>query len=126
MGNKGPVGEWLEQKYVSWMKDQGAFKKQHEFADYLGIEQTLPRHYMNGRKKPAGDNLELIAEKLGPEIYGLVERANPDPIIRAINEILAILPEEDNLEILEALRKRNAGTKQTQNGNAEGSKLGAQ
>jgi transcriptional regulator with XRE-family HTH domain len=125
MRDKGSVGEWLEQKYVSWMKDQGAFKKQHEFAAYLGIEPTLLSHYMNGRKKPAGENIELIAEKLGPEIYNLVEKANPNPIIRAINEILAILPEEDNREILEALRKRKAGTQKSENGNAQGNHLRA-
>lgn len=129
--DRGPLGNFLQRKYIEWINAQGEVKSQKEFAEHLGIHPMTFSHYLNGKRKKIDDPkiVNLLAEKLGDELYEVLGYASgatiSNPIIRAINEILAILPEEDNLEILESLKKRTEGAKQTENANAQGNKLQA-
>lgn len=125
MDKKGPFGEYLEKSFIEWMRVSGEVKTQQDFADYLGIERSLLSHYMNGRRKPSPEAVDLMAKKLGQEIYAYIEYQNPNPVIRAINNILNILPEEDNLEILEQLRKRKSGDQRSKNEHTQENHSGA-
>ena len=129
--NRGPLGDFLQRKYLEWINSCGEVRSQREYAEYLGLKPMTFSQYLNGKRKKIDDPsiVNMLAEKLGDELYEVLGYASgatsSNPIIRAINEILAILPEEDNLEILESLKKRTEGAKQTENGNAQGNKLQA-
>ena len=60
--------QYLEMKYLEWQQKQGGRKTIAEFAAYLGIAQTTASSYMNGVRKPEGEKLQRIAEKLGIEV----------------------------------------------------------
>ena len=100
MGTKGPVGEWLEQKYLEWMQAEGGFRKQYEFAEYLGIDKVLLNQYINGRRRPEPEFARTIADKLGPEVYILLDMPNPDPRIKRINQAMNEMEDEELLELL--------------------------
>lgn len=71
--------QYLEMKYLEWQQKQGGRKTIAEFAAYLGIAQTTASSYMNGVRKPEGEKLQRIAEKLGIEVYDVLGVQRPDP-----------------------------------------------
>ena len=79
------VNEWLERKFLEWQIDEGR-KSLTSFAQYLGIPQAVISHYMSGRYKPSGDNVNKIAAKLGPEIYDLLGLQRPDPLLEEMRQ----------------------------------------
>lgn len=79
------VQKWLETKYLEWQLDKGR-KSITAFAEYLDIPQPVLSHYMTGRYKPSGLNVERLASKLGPEIYDLLGLARPDPWLEEIRD----------------------------------------
>ena len=76
--------EWLEQAYLTWAAESGQRQTLRQFADYLGISNSLLSHYLSGSREPSQENLDRIAEKLGEEAYDALERPRPDPILRAV------------------------------------------
>lgn len=80
---KGPVGEWIWGKYLEWLKLEGGYKSQAEFARRLGIDRALLNQYLNGRQKPSKANVEKLAS-LGLEIYDLVDMERPDPNLQRL------------------------------------------
>ena len=75
---------WLEQQYLHWEASTGHRQSLQNFANYLGISNSLLSHYLSGSRKPAAKFLEKIADKLGDEAYDVLERPRPDPILREI------------------------------------------
>lgn len=128
---RGPLGDFLQRKYLEWINSCGEVRSQREYADYLGLKPMTFSQYLNGKRKKIDDPniVNMLAEKLGDELYEVLGYGSnttiSNPIIRAINEILAILPEEDNLEILDQLRKRKSGDQRSENGNTQGNHIRA-
>jgi transcriptional regulator with XRE-family HTH domain len=69
--------EWLNQKFKDWEKTQGKAQSYYSFARYLGVSQTALAAWMDGAIEPQGDDLALIATKLGNEIYERMGAARP-------------------------------------------------
>ncbi len=78
--------QFLEQKYLEWQTAQGKRKTVQEFADYLGISQSVLSHYMNGKRKPTSDNLRMLSGKLGFVIYDVLGLPRPDKDLAFISQ----------------------------------------
>ena len=61
--------EFIEKKYVEWTAAQGKRKTVADFAAYLGISQPLLSMWMNGSKKPGTQNIKLLYEIYGDEVF---------------------------------------------------------
>lgn len=88
---------WLRQRYWDWQRDTGELDNISQFAKYIDdrIGQPNMSKWLNGKTLPAGENVHLLAAKLGPEIYDILEVEPPvkDPRLRAINVVWDLLSE---------------------------------
>ena len=95
--------DWLERKYLEWQFHEGR-RTLAEFAEYLNIPRPLLSHYMNGRAKPKLDNIEKLANKLGPGIYDLMGYQRPDPSFKEIRQIYDKATEVEKTELKRIFR----------------------
>lgn len=85
MVGKSPFARWLEQSYLEWMRDQGQYRKQKEFAAWLEIPQATLNRYINATRTPVDpDHIQKIANKLGMKAYDLLGLLRPDEDIEYI------------------------------------------
>ena len=95
------IDEWLNSKFVEWMRSHGRRKTMRAFAEWLGVKEGLVSQWMSGRNNPVGDNVHKIARRLGPEIYDLLGLARPDPP-QALIEIVDKLPADLRSDFVKA------------------------
>jgi len=69
--------DWLNQKFVEWEKNQGHKQSYYAFARYLEVSQSALSQWMMGSSQPDGEDLPVIAKKLGPEIYEIMGLSRP-------------------------------------------------
>jgi transcriptional regulator with XRE-family HTH domain len=93
--------EWINRIFVEWQAKQGRRKTIEEFAIYLGVSRPLLTMWMNGNKKPGRDNIELLAEIFGNEVYDVLEKPRPNPYQQLINRNWEFLPEDRQKAIAE-------------------------
>ena len=94
---KGPIGEWIWNNYVERIKE--GHISQAEFARKLGINEQLFNNYINGKRRPEGENVEKLA-KLGTEIYDLLGLRRPDPLLDKLIEAYDAASPEEKEEII--------------------------
>ena len=70
--DKEKVSQWITDKFLDWQKQSGKRKTITEFAEYLGVGNTTLTKWMNGDRTPRGIYIEMVARKLGDEIYALL------------------------------------------------------
>jgi len=75
-----PVAAWLMKKYLQWQQKEGELKNINEFAEHLGVSQPTLSMWLGGSHLPSKHSADLLAAKLGPEIYDLLGLARPDTI----------------------------------------------
>jgi transcriptional regulator with XRE-family HTH domain len=112
--------KWLTLKFIDWQASQGVRKTISEFAKYLGVSQQTTSLWLNGNARPSGKNIGLLANKLGVEIYDVLEIPKPamdpeverwvklikaDPAIMEMIKIISELPEEKAKEFTEKILK---------------------
>ena len=89
-----PFAEWINEKFLEWEKAQGKRRRSYsEFARWLGVSQPSLSKWLNGDNPPTGDNLRLLAEQLGGEIYTLLGKEIP-PEIQELDQLRGLTPEE--------------------------------
>jgi len=98
------VGEWLDKNFRKWQDSQGKRSTITAFAKWLDIPRPLLSHYMNGRNKPEGKNVDKLAAKLGNEIYDILGLARMntiplDQLPRAVRDRLTTAVYEVNSEL---------------------------
>jgi transcriptional regulator with XRE-family HTH domain len=92
---------WLDQKYMEWMADRPrSSRSQTEFAEYLGISQSLLNKYLTGKRVPTVQTADKLAARLGPEIYDLLGFSRPDPILDRIKHLYDEIPPENRTELI--------------------------
>lgn len=102
MSEVNKLASWLEKQYIDWMAKEKQVKSQREFAELLGIDPVKLNQYLNGRRKmPDLETVNLIAEKLGPEIYDILGLARPDPQLQALTHKWHTLDQATKDKILE-------------------------
>jgi len=76
---------WITRKYVEWQAKEGKRKTIEEFAAYLGTSRPLVNMWMNGNKKPGKENIKILAELFGNEVYDILELPRPNPYKQVID-----------------------------------------
>ena len=93
---------WLTEKYVEWRGDKvGHNSSVSSFAEYIGTKQQLMSGWMNGDYAPAKANIDKLANKLGYEIYDILNIPQDERPIRAdIRAAIRKIPPEYLDEVL--------------------------
>jgi len=100
------VAAWFEARFSEW--GRGVDRQDRTvtaFADYLGIDRTLVSHWINGIRRPSYENAKKIAEKLGGDVYSLVDAVPPDPDLRRIIRNWDNLPDWYKRQLLEEIER---------------------
>jgi hypothetical protein len=99
---KTKVGEWLEMKFLEWQTQEGQRKTIGEFAIWIGVHRVSLSRWMNTENlpDPSDTAVDKIGDKLGPEIYDLLEVPRPDPRLREIIKAWGSLPENIKNDLL--------------------------
>jgi transcriptional regulator with XRE-family HTH domain len=100
---------WLNNQFLLWEQKQGKRQTISAFARYLGVPQSSISSWMAGAYEPSGENVLLLASKLGSQIYDILEVAPPpipDPEIAFIASVWGKLSESDRQEFLALLRTK--------------------
>lgn len=92
--------DWITQEYIKWRGNAiGHERSISDFAEYIGISQPLMVKWMNGGK-PSTDNQVLIAEKLGVEVYEVLEIPQAErPVPKNLRELINKIPPENQEEL---------------------------
>lgn len=94
MKYKTSFGQFLDKEYLKWQQELQRRATQGEFAEYIGVERSLLSHYLNNGTLPTKEMAQRIAERLGPEVFRVLENADPDPVISWIGRNWQNIPPE--------------------------------
>lgn len=101
--------DWFTKKFVEWQASTGTRQTLDSFAAYLGVSRSTLSKYMNGDSRPGNiEFVEKISDKLGFEIYDLMEIPRPDPNLVYIIKSWPALSNEQRREIREQAEKYHA------------------
>lgn len=75
-----PFAKLLEEKFLDWERREGTRKALFEYANFLGVNRPTLSQWMNGKRTPQDkDLIELLARKLGNDVYDALGLPRPDP-----------------------------------------------
>jgi transcriptional regulator with XRE-family HTH domain len=86
--------DWITRQYLEWQTEQGIRKTLEEFAAYVGVSRPLINMWMNGNQKPGKENINVLAELFGNDIYDALDLPRPNPHLQKLNRVWEFLPEE--------------------------------
>ena len=104
MDNTEAMENYLQAAYVGYVQKKGRITSAAEFAKYLGVSNTSLSQWMNGQRLPTGNNVHMLAAKLGPEVYDILgqPRRMPDnPDIERIIQGYFEMNEAERQELLD-------------------------
>jgi len=86
---KQTFGKWLQTYYVNkfipwYLGKHGKIPSQNEFAKWLGIRNTNLSQYMNDNRRPDVSQSDLLATRLGPEVYDRLDLPRKMPKDKAL------------------------------------------
>jgi transcriptional regulator with XRE-family HTH domain len=118
-------GQWLQTKYgeyVNWyIKQHAKVPSMAIWAKHLGIRNTNLSQYMNDNRRPDMQQADLLAEKLGPEVYdrlGLPRRMPRDPELYFLAEhFVSDLTASDRADVIALAKERIAKNQRRPAGN---------
>lgn len=84
--------EWINQKFSDWQKAQGRSQSYYSFAHFLGVSQTAVSTWMEGTALPEGDDLTVVAAKLGSDVYSTLGMPRPDSSLEQLVAAFPVLP----------------------------------
>lgn len=102
------VRSWLNQKFLEWQNEQGQPMKQKEFAAWLGVKPQTYSSWINDGVPPTGDNLYKLADKLGFEIYTVLDTEPPSKMIQSYisaQEAYNALPPEEQQAFIDRINQ---------------------
>jgi hypothetical protein len=86
------IKDWLEQKFHEWESKQERKQSYYSFAHYLGVGHANLALWMDGSVMPQGEDLQMLADKLGPEIYDAVGIPRPNAQLQRLVAAFPGLP----------------------------------
>lgn len=110
----GTFGKWLQNyfvgKFIPWyLGKHNKIPSQTEFAKWLGVNNTNLSQYMNDNRRPDVKQADLLAQKLGPEVYdrlNLPRKMPKDKLLYYIADNWHNLTVEEQKEILEHAKNK--------------------
>lgn len=93
--------DWMTRQFLEWQTEQGKRKTLEEFSIHVGVSRPLINMWMNGNQKPGIENIKLLAEIFGNEIYDVLDLPRPNPYLQKLNRLWEFLPEEFQKRISE-------------------------
>lgn len=93
--------EFMTKKYVEWQASSGKRKTLDEFSAYIGVSRPLLSMWLNGKKRPGKENIKILAEIFGSEIYDVLSIPRPDPDLERLKNIWKFIPENDRRKLAE-------------------------
>lgn len=93
--------DYLEQKFIEWQMKEGKRKTIEDFAAYIGVSQPTISMWLANRRIPATENVKLLADIFGFEIYDILGLERPDPDLHYIETHWTKLPESARKKIRE-------------------------
>jgi len=107
--------DWITKKFLDWQAQLGERKTIEDFAAYLGISRPLLNMWMNGDKpRPGRQNIKMLVELYGLEVYDAVGEPRPNPYLHTINQVFERLSPERQRQLAE-----DAERYETENDNAK-------
>ena len=65
------IAAWLNQAFIEFQARSGQRRTIGDFAKELGVEYSLMTKWLKGIAAPGNENVIILGNKLGPEIYDL-------------------------------------------------------
>ena len=93
--------EFLEKKYLEWQLKEVERRTIIQFAAYVGVSQPIMSMWMSGKKRPGVDNIKLLAEIFGDEVYDALDLPRPNPHLQKLNRLWEFIPEDVQIKIAE-------------------------
>ena len=100
---RNPFALWFEKKFVEWEAEVGHRRTVSEFAEWLNIPRSLCSRCLTGSRSPSRINVDLIAIKLGSEIYDLLGLQRPDEFLQRLQREWDRLTEEQKVRMVSIL-----------------------
>lgn len=113
---------WLQKKFIEAVQKnlgRGRVLKKREFAEMIGISDQNFSTYILGKRRPAVDQVDRMAEYLGPVIYdklGLPRKMPKNRDLLFIVDHWAELDDRDHKEILEIIKNKRAAAQNKRGG----------
>ena len=101
----------LLRQMQQWESAQGKRATLQGFADHLQVSQPLLSIWLKGDTKPSTEKIELLAAKLGNEVYEVLGLPKPDPDLTRLNQIWPHIPEAMRRSIVKQAEQHVSGTK---------------
>lgn len=105
---RNPFALWFERKFVEWEAEAGHRRTVSEFAEWLNIPRSLCSRYLTGSRSPSRKNVDLIAIRLGPEVYDLLGLQRPDEVLQRLQGVWDQLTETQKAGIVSILEESEA------------------
>jgi hypothetical protein len=70
-----------------------------EFSDWLGIPRPLLSRYLNGSRIPKHSNADLMAARLGPEVYEVLGFRSPEDMLQSLQVNWDLLNDRERAQI---------------------------
>ena len=91
--------EYIEKKYLEWQLKEEGRKTIVQFAAYIGVSQPILSMWMNGKKRPGVDNIKLLAEIFGDDVYDSLDLPRPNQYLKLAAEKWEFMSEEKQQQI---------------------------
>lgn len=105
---RNPFAIWFERKFVEWEAVTGRRRTVSEFAEWLNIPRSLCSRYLTGSRSPSRKNVDLIAARLGSEVYDLLGLQRPDEVLQRLQGGWDQLTETQKARIVNILEESEA------------------
>jgi len=97
---------WLNLKFLEWQSETGQRQTLKAFAQCIGVKPTTLSSWLNADVLPTGDKVQLLADKLGYEVYGVLGIEAKEPVsLQKARVAYNELPPERQAEFSEQLEK---------------------
>jgi transcriptional regulator with XRE-family HTH domain len=71
-----------------------------KFAEYIGVSRPLISYWLKGTI-PSLENVQILANKFGPEVYDVLGLPRPNPYLQKINQVFERLSPEQQKRTLQ-------------------------
>ena len=102
--------EYLLSKLQEFEKQRGKRTSLDKFAEYIGVSRPLISYWLKGTI-PSLENVQILANKFGPEVYDVLGLPRPNPYLQKINRIFERLSPEQQKKLAEDAERYEAKRK---------------